>query len=71
MWIGELREKENDELIDLYEDLKEALYRLRLQHATGELVDTTMFRKTRRDIARIMTVLRERELAAMIAEEEI
>jgi large subunit ribosomal protein L29 len=50
--------------------MKEELYRLRLNHATGELVDTTQFRKARRNIARIMTVLRERELAAAIAEEE-
>lgn len=69
MYVDELRRKDDEELVDMFEDLKEALYRLRLQHATGELVDTTMFRKTRRDIARIMTVLRERELAAAIAEE--
>jgi large subunit ribosomal protein L29 len=70
MYIHEVRAKQDDELIDLYEDMKEELYRLRLNHATGELVDTTQFRKARRNIARIMTVLRERELAAAIAEEE-
>jgi len=64
MYIGELRRKQDDELVDLFEDLKETLYTLRINRGTGELVDTTQFRKTRRDIARVLTVLRERELAA-------
>ena len=70
MYVSELRTKQDEELIDLYEDLKVDMYRNRLNHATGELVDTTEFRKARKDIARILTVLRERELAAAIAEEE-
>jgi large subunit ribosomal protein L29 len=70
MYVSELRAMSDDKLVDLFEDQKESLYRLRLQKATGELVDTTTFRKTRRDIARILTVIRERELAAEIAEEE-
>ena len=64
MYIDELRKKQDDELVDLFEDLKESLYTLRINRGTGELVDTTQFRKTRRDIARVLTVLRERELAA-------
>jgi large subunit ribosomal protein L29 len=70
MFVSELRTKTDDELNNIFEDMKEELYRFRLQHATGELVDTTQFRKTRRDVARILTVLRERELAATIAGEE-
>lgn len=70
MYVSELREKQDEELVDLFEDLKEELYKLRLSHVTGELVDTTQFRNTRHDVARILTVLRERELAATIAEEE-
>ena len=70
MYIGELRKKQDDELIDLFEDLKESLYTLRINRGTGELVDTTQFRKTRRDIARVLTVLRERELAVAVVEEE-
>lgn len=70
MFANELRALTNDQLIDRYEDLKETLYKLRLNRSTGELVDTSEFRKTRRDIARVMTVLRERDLAAALAEEE-
>lgn len=70
MYVSEIRKKSDDELIDMFEDLKEQLYKLRLNRRTGELVDTTQFRRTRRDVARVLTVLRERELAAAIAEEE-
>jgi large subunit ribosomal protein L29 len=63
MYIKDLRAKQDDELVDLFEDLKESLYTMRINRGTGELVDTTQFRKTRRDIARVLTVLRERELA--------
>jgi large subunit ribosomal protein L29 len=70
MYVSELRKKTDDELIDMFEDLKEELYKLRLNHRTGELVDTTQFRQTRHDVARILTVLRERELAAAVVEEE-
>ena len=70
MYVDELRKKQDDELVDLFEDLKESLYTLRINRGTGELVDTTQFRKTRRDIARVLTVLRERELAVAVVEEE-
>jgi len=66
----ELRGKTDDQLFDMYEDLKEEVYRLRLNHATGELVDTSQFKQTKRTIARLLTILRERELAAQIAETE-
>jgi len=57
----ELRGKSDEQLLDLYEDLKEELYTLRLNYATGELVDTSEFRKTKKTVARIMTILRERQ----------
>jgi large subunit ribosomal protein L29 len=68
--IDELREKDNEELLDLYEDLKEEFYVLRLNNATGELVDSSQFKKTRRTMARVLTVMRERELASALAEGE-
>jgi large subunit ribosomal protein L29 len=71
MFASELRQKSDQDLVDLYDELKEELYRLRLNHATGELIDTSQFRKVRRDIARIRTVMRERELAAMLTEEDM
>jgi large subunit ribosomal protein L29 len=57
----ELRAKSDEQLLDMYEDLKEELYKLRLSYATGELVDTSEFRKTKKTVARIMTILRERQ----------
>lgn len=70
MLVRELRTKTDEELLDIYEDIKEELYILRINRSTGELVDTTEFRKTKRSMARVLTILRERELATMIAEEE-
>lgn len=66
----EMRQLSDDELYDLFEDNKAELSRLRQLQATGELVDTTQFRKTRRQLARTLTILRQRELAAEIAQEE-
>jgi large subunit ribosomal protein L29 len=68
--VRELRTKSDDDLLDMYDDLKEELYILRLNKSTGELIDTTEFRKTKRTLARTLTILRERELAAAIAEGE-
>ena len=43
-------------------DLKEELFNLRFQHATGQLENTARLKAVKRDIARMYTVLREREL---------
>jgi len=67
----ELRAKSDDELEELFEDKKADLYTLRINLVSGELKDTSAIKSTRREIARIQTILRERELAAAIAEEEI
>jgi len=66
----EMRVMSNDQLVDHYEDLKEQIYRLRLNESSGELTDTSEFRKARREIARALTVLRERELATELAKED-
>ena len=70
MYINEIRDMPTDELLDTLEDLKVEMYTFRIQKETGELSDTTMFRKIRRDIARLNTVLRERELAAELVSGE-
>ena len=57
----ELRGKTDEQLLDLYEDLKEELYKMRLSYATGELVDTSEFSKTKKTIARLLTIMRERQ----------
>ena len=64
MHINEVRALSTDEILDKIEDLKVEMYTFRIQKESGELKDTTLFRKTRRDIARLITALRERELAA-------
>jgi large subunit ribosomal protein L29 len=64
MNMGELREKTDEELLDEIEDLKEALFKLRLQKSSGQLENENLIKATRHDIARCRTLLRERQLAA-------
>lgn len=59
----EIREKSNEEILDEIEDLKEALFKLRLQKSSGQLENENVIKQTRHDIARCKTVLRERQLA--------
>lgn len=70
MDVREIRDMTDEEIIDEIEDMKEAEYKLRLQAASGQLEDLTVLKRTRRDIARLKTVQRERELAAQVASEE-
>ena len=56
----ELRAKKTDELEGQLGDLKKEQFNLRFQRASGQLSDTTQFRRVRRNIARIRTILRER-----------
>jgi large subunit ribosomal protein L29 len=59
---GELRELTDEELTDRLRESKEELFNLRFQMATGQLNNNRRLRTVRREIARIYTVLREREL---------
>jgi large subunit ribosomal protein L29 len=59
---GELRELNDDELIEKLREHKEELFNLRFQMATGQLSNNRRLRLVRQEIARIYTVLREREL---------
>ncbi|MEZ0362486.1 MULTISPECIES: 50S ribosomal protein L29 [Mycobacterium] len=59
---GELRELSDDELVERLRESKEELFNLRFQMATGQLNNNRRLRVVRREIARIYTVLREREL---------
>jgi len=58
---GELRELTDEELEEKVDELKEKLFNLRFQKATGELDNTAEFKKTKKDIARVKTIKRERE----------
>jgi large subunit ribosomal protein L29 len=59
---GELRELTDDELTERLRECKVELFNLRFQTATGQLDNNRRLRTVRREIARIYTVLREREL---------
>ena len=60
--VGELRNLDNEELVAKLREAKEELFNLRLQGATGQLENHGRLRAVRKDIARIYTILREREL---------
>ena len=60
--VTELRELDDDELVLRLRDFKEELFNLRFQVATGQLDNNRRLQTVRRDIARIYTVMREREL---------
>jgi large subunit ribosomal protein L29 len=59
---GELRELTGEELIERLRESKEELFNLRFQMATGQLNNNRRLRTVRQEIARVYTVLREREL---------
>lgn len=58
----EIRELSDHELDEKVAELKEELFNLRFQLATGQLENKSRLSQVRRDIARVKTVLREREL---------
>ncbi len=60
--IKNLNEKTNAEIEGFLKKSKEELFNLRFQHATGQLENTARLKAVKSDIARMYTVLREREL---------
>ena len=63
MTADEIREWENSEIAARLAELREELFRLRFRSATMQLENPRLIRNIRRDIARLQTILRERELA--------
>ena len=59
----ELRDLNSEELIVKLNDFKSELFSLRFQLATGQLENTARIKMVKKDIARVMTVMRERQLA--------
>ena len=59
---GELRNADTEDLVTKLREAKEELFNLRFQAATGQLESHGRLRAVRKDIARIYTVMREREL---------
>ena len=63
MKASEIREMNPDELVDELENLQRKLFDIRTQAVTEKLEDPTQLTKARRDVARLKTIIRERELA--------
>ena len=63
MKAKELRELAEEELKEKARELGQELFNLRFQKGTGQLGNTAMIPKTKRDLARVKTVLRELENA--------
>ncbi|MGI6566692.1 MAG: 50S ribosomal protein L29 [Firmicutes bacterium] len=62
MKAEEIRAMSSEELLRKLDDLKEELFNLRFQMVTAQLDNPMRVREVRRDIARVKTILREREL---------
>ncbi|MFW6164507.1 MAG: 50S ribosomal protein L29 [Planctomycetota bacterium] len=60
--LRELRSMPDAELLREYEDRMKELFNLRYQASTEQIENPALIRETRRDLARIKTILREREL---------
>jgi large subunit ribosomal protein L29 len=64
MKVEEIRKMSSEELNKELASLKEELFKLRFQHATNQLENPAQIANVKRDIARVMTIKREMELAA-------
>jgi large subunit ribosomal protein L29 len=67
---AELRELDDEGLLGKLREAKEELFNLRFQAATGQLENNTRLKIVRKDIARIYTLMRERELGIESVESE-
>lgn len=70
MKIGEIRQFTDEELTNQLERLQRHLFDLRAQAVTEKLEDPTLLRKTGKDIARVLTVIRQREQAGAVVPAE-
>ena len=64
MKVEEIRTMSDEELSSELASLKEELFKLRFQHATNQLDNPAQIAQVKRDIARVMTIQREKQLAA-------
>ncbi len=64
MKASEFREMTREELNDKESELSQQLFTLRLQKVTGQLENPSKIQHARRDLARVLTVLHEREAGA-------
>ena len=68
--VAELRDLPIEEINDKLTETREELFNLRFQNATGQLDNYKRLSELKRDVARIKTILRERELAGDAGTEE-
>ena len=68
---AELRELSEEELVAKLREAKAELFNLRVQGATGQMDNHRRLQVVRRDIARIYTIMRERELGLSAAPTEV
>ena len=70
MKTKEFREMTTEELHNKLKDLRSEHFNLRFSHATGQLSNPMMLNNVKKDIARVLTLLRERELKAEQAKKD-
>jgi len=68
---AELRELSEDDLVTKLREAKAELFNLRVQGATGQLDNNRRLQVIRREIARLYTIMRERELGLSAAPTEV
>ena len=66
---AELREMDDSELLTMLAEAKQELFNLRFQNATGQLDNYARLGQVKKEVARINTILREREIEAAEAQE--
>lgn len=64
MKVKDIRELSSEELTDQVLDLKKELFNLRFQHATNQLDNPMRIAQVKKNIAKVKTIIRERELSA-------
>ena len=67
---ADLREMVDEELLTRLAEAKQELFNLRFQHVTGQLDNYARLGQMKKEVARINTILRDREIAAAEAMEE-
>ena len=70
MKAAQVRELGDADLVQQLDDARQELFNLRFSHVTGQLDNSTALRERRREVARLMTELRAREISAAEALEE-
>jgi large subunit ribosomal protein L29 len=68
MQVQEIRMLSTEEIESRLDETYQSLFRLRFDWASGQLEDNNRIRAVKRDIARLKTILREREIAAAITQ---